>query len=206
VNGKDRTMRTLPSFARTLALLGAIIGTAVLAAAPSQATGRGSAGSRAHQTPTLSTSDPLLGTWDTGPFPIARVRAAAVGAGYTKAEVARFFNDVGMGSAKTVEVRLRFYRYRGLPYVEGTGWDPTKGKPSGGDHGPYKLLANNRLAITSADPKIHKYRQVYTWRVSGQTLTLRVVGSTDPNLTPARLRLESVSLYFQAAAPFKKTK
>jgi hypothetical protein len=149
-------------------------------------------------------SDPLVGTWDTRPIPMARVRAAAHAAGYSNALITRFFNEIGAGKQKTVETNLQFYRQGGVPYALGTGWDPTQGPmASGGDHGPYKLLPNHRLVLMSADPT-NKQRDIYRYRISSGKLTLKAIAETNPAFTPAELHLDSIHLYFQTAAPFKK--
>ena len=69
--------------------------------------------------------DPLVGVWDTGP--------------YTR-------------DGTKWEATVTFYDEGGVPFVVLTGWDPTKGPmPQDGDHGPYKLLARNRIVFISAD-------------------------------------------------------
>jgi hypothetical protein len=150
------------------------------------------------------TSDPLVGRWDTGPFPMAKIRMAAHAAGYSKALITRFIGEIGMGHAKTVEVNLRFYRQAGVPYALVTGWDPTKGPmPSGGDHGPYKLVTGHRVDLRSADPT-NKQRDTYRYRISNGKLRLYAIAETNPAFTRKQLRLDSVHLYFQTAAPFTK--
>lgn len=59
--------------------------------------------------------------------------------------------------------------------TESDPWTPTFGKkgamPQDGDHGPYKLVTHDRIAIASADnPAIST---VYSYQLDGKTLTLR---------------------------------
>ena len=84
--------------------------------------------------PLRPAADPLVGNWDTGPC-----------------------SSKDYGGSK-FEFNVRFYDEGGVPYVVMTGWDPTKGTmPQDGDHGPYKLLANNRLAIASIDDPVYRH-------------------------------------------------
>jgi len=147
---------------------------------------------------------PLAGTWDSGPFPIARVRAAALAAGYPAALITRFFREVGFGSAKTVEFNAHFYRQDGHALVRRTGWDPTKGSmPSDGDWGPYQLLPHGRMVITTSDPG-NTIRDFYTYRVHGSTLVVHAIREENPSFTLTKLRLDSVHLFFFSASPLKK--
>ena len=82
-------------------------------------------------------SQELAGSWDSGPFPMSRVRAVAEAAGYSPAVVNAFISEIGAARDKTFEMNARFYRQGGMPLMRRTGWDPTKGKmPSDGDWGP----------------------------------------------------------------------
>ena len=103
-------------------------------------------------------ADPLVGNWDTGPY-----------------------SSKDYGGSK-FEFNVRFYDEGGVPYVVMTGWDPTKGTmPQDGDHGPYKLLANNRLAIASIDdPSI---ATIYSYKLSGDELILTWIRN-DPDAPP----------------------
>ena len=75
--------------------------------------------------------------------------------------------------------------------------------PSDGDFGPYHLLSHNRIAITSEDLRKHS-RDVYWYRIEGKTLILHALSETDPSVTPAALRLDSVHRYFFSAAPLHR--
>ena len=88
--------------------------------------------------------DPLVGVWDTGPY---------------------------MLDGKNWEANITFYDEGGVPFEVLTGWDPTKGPmPQDGDHGPYKLLANNRIVFISADNG--EIGATYSYKLAGDKLTL----------------------------------
>jgi hypothetical protein len=159
---------------------------------------------------TAGAADPLKGQWDTGKIAMSRVRAAVKAAGYSNADFDGFLKVIGQRTAKSWETNLVFYRVvreGDAPYVKVTGWDPTKSAmPRDGDHGPYKLLSNHRVLITSADPQTNHDRDTYSFRVSGSTLTLRALTHVDPTVSKAEQRLEKILLYVIAAAPFTRTK
>lgn len=149
--------------------------------------------------------DPLLGTWDTGRISFDRVRASLDRAGYTEPEIRFFLRDLGIRSAASWRLDLTFYRQRGAASLIRTGWSPEQtATPVDGEHGRYRLLSRRRLAITSADPKFHSWRELYSYRITGKTLRLRVIGEADPTLKKADLRLDMRKMYVMTAAPFKK--
>jgi hypothetical protein len=177
----------------------------ILAAAGCGSTSSAVSGSGARQAHSRA-PDPLLGGWDSGPVPIRRIRAAVHAAGYTPVEVAAFLREFGITHAHTYEFRLGFYREGGRPFVVQRGWDPSRGGvPQDGDHGPYRLLRRQRVAITSADPTINKYRYVFSYTVTGHMLHLHVTSSTNPGITPKRLRLDTSLLYALTATPLQRT-
>ena len=152
-----------------------------------------------------SKGTPLSGTWDSGPFPMSRIRAAAAAAGYSPAVIAAFIHQIGMGNDKTVEVNAHFYRgSNGTPLVRRTGWDPTKGAmPSDGDWGPYKLRPHGGLEITTSDPgaTIHDY---FRYILKGKTLRLHALREVAPSFSAAKLRRDSIHLFFFSAVPLHK--
>ena len=92
-----------------------------------------------------------------------------------------------------------------MPFIIDRYWDPTTGpKPIDDAHGPYELLPKHRIAVTSADPDINKYREVYSYRVDGDRLTMHVVGLTDPSITAKQLRLYRQFLAAETAVPLKR--
>lgn len=150
-------------------------------------------------------ADPLAGTWDTGRISFDRVRASLARAGYTGPEIRFFLRDLGIRSAAGWRLDLTFFRQRGAASLIRTGWSPElTATPVDGEHGKYRLLPRHRLAITSADPKFHRWRELYSYRITGRTLRLRVIGETDPTLTRADLRLDMRKMYVMTAAPLKK--
>jgi hypothetical protein len=150
-------------------------------------------------------ADPLLGTWDTGRISFDRVRASLDHAGYTEPEIRYFLRDLGIRSAASWRLDLTFYRQRGVAALIRTGWSPEQtATPVDGEHGRYRLLSRHRLAITSADPKFNRWRELYSYKITGKTLRLRVIGETDPTLDKADLRLDMRKMYVMAAAALKK--
>lgn len=148
--------------------------------------------------------DPLLGTWDTGRISFDRVTAALRAAGYNEQEISFFQRQFGLRSASSWRFDVTFLRQRGLPTLVRMGWDPAiTATPIDGEHGRYRLLANHRLAITSVD-KFRRYREVYSYRIVGRKLKLRVVSRTDPTKSKADLRLDKRLMYVMAAAPLRK--
>lgn len=148
-------------------------------------------------------ADPLVGTWDTGPIPVQKLRAALRSAGYSSAKITRMFHDFGI--AKAQESRLVFYRQGGAPFRLGQGWDPSKqSRPSGGDHGPYKLLPNHRFVVSGVDPPTDKNRAVFSYSVTGKILRLRLVSLTEPAFSAADIAFDRMAIRSQVAFPFRK--
>jgi hypothetical protein len=153
---------------------------------------------------TAEPSDPLVGEWDSGPVPISKVRAAVVAAD-ADADLDQLLRFIGVAGAKSLEFNRVFYREGDLPFIMDTVWDPTAGpKPTDASHGPYELLPKHRVAVTSADADIHKYREVYSYGVDGDRLTMRVVRLTDPSVTAKELRLGKQFLAAETAVPLKR--
>jgi hypothetical protein len=148
--------------------------------------------------------DPLQGEWETAKIPMSRIRSAVRSAGYTSAEIKAFLKEFGLARAPALRFNFTFYRDNGAPFVEQRGWNASHALPADSDHGPYRLLPKHRIVITSAEPKIHKYRIVFSYTVRHKVLRLRLVSSTNPGLTKKRLRLENCWLYAQVAASFRK--
>jgi hypothetical protein len=159
------------------------------------------AGSSAHAM-APPTADPLLGTWDTGPFPTNRLRAGLRARGFTRAEVNGFFKNLGLG--KVQEFNLVFYSENGVPFQLQTGWDPTrKSMPSDGDHGPYKLLGNHRFTVSGVDPPTDRIHTTYSYTVNGSRLKLRLVKLVEP-FPAAQRRLDRMFPIATALLPYKK--
>jgi hypothetical protein len=148
-------------------------------------------------------ADPLFGTWDTGPIPVQKVRAALRSAGYSNAKITKMFHDFGI--AKAQESRLVFYRQGGAPFQLAQGWDPSKQpRPSDGNHGPYKLLPNHRFVVSGVDPPTDKNRLVFSYSVTGKILRLRLVSLTEPAFSAAALAFDRMAIRSQVAFPYRK--
>ena len=173
------------------------VAAAILISALSATSDAGRAQTAAH-----NAADPLVGTWDTGPFPTSKLRNGLLADGYTTFEVNTFFKNLGLG--KVQEFNLVFYRQNGLPFQVQTGWDPSQGgKPSDGDHGPYKLLGHHRFTVSGVDPQTNKIHATYAYNVNGSRLTLRFVKLAEPFPTAQR-RLDRMLPIATALLPYKK--
>lgn len=148
-------------------------------------------------------SDPLVGTWDTGPIPIRKLRASLVAAGYRNAKITAFFKQFGM--TKAYEFKIAFYRENGVPFLYRKGWDPSKGRePRDADHGPYTLLPNRRFVTRGVDPPTDRFRAVFSYTVRGTSLTLRFVSLREPGVSKADLVIDTMLLRASTARPYKR--
>ena len=179
-----------------VAAIAAVFGVAVSVAHGSGTT-KATAGAKA--------ADPLSGTWRTAPVPMSRIRAAILAAHFTNADVDAFLSRLHFTHAKSLQFNDHFFVYRGkTPKVEQKFWDSSKPVPCCGDQGPYKLLSNGRVAITSDDPAVNKYRYVFSYRVRGKTLTLGFLSGTNPSLSKEELRFDKVVMVATTAAPYAR--
>jgi hypothetical protein len=152
---------------------------------------------------TSAASGPLVGTWDTGPLPIRKLRAALVADGYTNAKVTAFFKQFGM--TKGYEFKLVFYEENGVPFLARKGWDPSKGAaPRNADHWAYTLLPNRRFVDRGTDPATAKIREVFSYSVSGKRLTLSFISLAEPGFSKADLLIDTMLLRASAALPYKR--
>jgi hypothetical protein len=150
--------------------------------------------------------DPLAGVWRTAPVPVGKVRAAILASHFTQADVDAYLEEFGFTNAKSLQFHQHFYVYRGTPKVENKFWDSSKPVPCCGDQGPYKLLPSSRVAITSDNPTVNKYRYVFTYRVQANQLKLRFLSATNPGLSTKDLRFDKVVMVAFAAAPYARLK
>ncbi len=143
-------------------------------------------------------ANPLVGDWDTGPYPFGQVRAAIIAAGVTNEDLNGFVREIGMTDGTRWEVHLTFYDEGGVPYVEVTAWNPDEGGiPADGDHGPYKLLPNHRIQFLFD-------HNLWSYRLSGDRLTLRSIRNNDPSFTPAQRRHDTPFGIAWTAAPLTR--
>lgn len=145
----------------------------------------------------------LVGTWDTGPIPIRKLRAALAAYGYKKPEVTAFFKYFGLTNA--YEFKILFYGENGVPFYLRKAWDPSKGaEPSDADHGPYTLLPNHRFVSRGVDPPTDRNREVFAYTVTKKRLTLKLIRLTEPGFSKADLALDTIFLRSATAFPFKR--
>lgn len=150
--------------------------------------------------------DPLVGVWRTAPVPVARIRTAILAANFTQADVDTFLDGLKFTSATSLQFAYHFYTLRGRRVVEQMFWDAAKKPPCCGDQGPYELLSNRRLTISSDHPDVNDYRYVFRYRVSGKMLTLRFLSGTNKTLSKKELRFDKVVMTAAATAPYSKIK
>lgn len=177
---------------------------ALLALAPTACSSSSDASSQPVSTVTsAATSDPLVGSWDTGPIPKRKLRAALKDAGYTNPQVTGFFEQFGITNA--YEFKIVFYRENGVPFLYKKGWDPSVGdEPNDADHGPYTLLRNHRFQTRGVDPPTDQFREVYSYRVTRGRLTLGFVNLSEPGISEADRATDTMMSRLRAARPYKR--
>jgi hypothetical protein len=165
-------------------------------------------GSAARSSSAQAAADPLVGTWDTAPIPVAKLRAALAAHGYTAASIDKMFHNLAFLNhiSKSIEFEIRFYRETdGTPFQIVRFWDPTtRPKPAYGDHGPYKLLPGNRVEYTGTDPPTDTYRTTFSYAIHGNRLTLHFVSLVEPGLSAKQRLADQKRPIMQAAAPYAK--
>lgn len=185
----------------------ALVCGALLALAPTACSSSSSdAASSQPVSPTVTpavTSDPLVGSWDTGPIPKRKLRTALSTAGYTHAQVTAFFEQFKITNA--YEFKTVFYRENGVPFLYKKGWDPSTGEePNDADHGPYTLLADHRFVSRGVDPPTDEYEEVYSYRVTGRRLTLGFVSLSLPGVSEADQVIDTMMSRLRAARPYER--
>jgi hypothetical protein len=185
--------------------LRALLVLAILAAAAPTA-GVATAGPQARDA-----ADPLLGTWDTAPLPLAKYRAALQSHGYSDRSIDKLFGSLALHNhiEKTIEYEISY-----SPTPDGTHfqivrfWDPTTGpKPpdSTFDHGPYELLPGDRVQSTGTDPPTNTWRTTFRYAIHGKQLTLRFVSLIEPGVNPTQLNADRKKPIIQAAGIYTRT-
>jgi hypothetical protein len=171
-------------------LTGAVIVVLFVVAAPVAATTR--------------TVDPLVGTWDTGPVAASTLTNGLTADGYTSTQIKTLFQKFGIKGQ--FEWRLDFYRQGTKPFQLQVGWDPTghPNAPGGGDHGPYQLLANHRFVVSGADPPTNRNRALWSYRLGGKMLHLRLVHLSEPAFSATAVVWDRMIDRAMAVAPFTK--
>jgi hypothetical protein len=166
----------------------------------------GSAATGGASTTSARASDPLVGVWRTAPVPVSKIRAAILAGHFTETDVDTYLEAFKFTKAKSLQFHQHFFVYRGTPKVEQKFWDSSKPVPCCGDQGPYKILPRTRVAITSDNPSVNKYRYVFSYRVQGNQLKLRFLSATNPGLSTDDLRFDKVVMVAFAAAPYTRLK
>jgi len=150
--------------------------------------------------PSPSETSPLQGEWDTGAYPSSRVHAAIIAAGFAGADAIE-----PSGGGERFEFNLVFYEESGVPFVRAAGWDPSKyPKPPDTDHGPYRLLQNDRIAITCDVCDLATQFMLFSYELTENTLTLHYIRSVDPDRSAKELHDDARFLIAWTAAPFHK--
>jgi hypothetical protein len=148
-------------------------------------------------------ADPLVGTWDTGPIPLAKIRAALIAHGYSASQASHMFQTFHM--SKSWEWNLSFYRENGVPFQILRNWDPTtQSKPVYGDHGPYKLLSGHRFVARGVDPPTNTWLTTFSYRVTGTRLTLHYISLVEPGVPKVQRHADQKRGIVEAVAPYKK--
>jgi hypothetical protein len=149
-------------------------------------------------------TDALVGTWNSGPVAMVRIRSRLLDAGYDAREIRDFLRFFDLEEATALESELSFYREVGEPFWAHRFWDAAVERPDDADHGPYEVIRGDRVVLTSADPEVNKYRYVFSYRVRGDELQLRVVSLENPGITPAQFRREGPLFHALAAARLQR--
>jgi hypothetical protein len=155
------------------------------------------------------TADPLVGTWDTAPIPLASIRAGLTAHGYAADSIDKLFHTLLIHNqiSKSIKYEIRFYRDNGVPFQIVIYWDPaTHPRPSyaGADHGPYKLLPGRRAAFRGTDPPTNTWITTYSYRATGKTLRLKFASLVEPGLSENQRRADQKQKIALAIAPYKK--
>lgn len=157
---------------------------------------------QAERTASLA-ADPLVGTWDTGAIPLAKIRAALTAHGYSASQISGMFKTFHM--SKSWEWNLSFYRQNGAPFQILRNWDPTtQKKPVDGDHGPYKLLPGRRFVARGVDPPTNTYLTTFSYTVTGTRLTLHFISLVEPGVSKAQALADQKRGIVEAVATYKK--
>jgi len=208
MNHRTRNLAfTLPILTGTRTRRRAAVALAALTLLAAEACSSNSPSSTAAETTQTATANSppseassLQGEWDTGAYPSSRVRAAIIDAGLSSADAIE-----PSGGGKRFEFKLVFYEESGVPFVRAAGWDPSKyPEPPDADHGPYRLLQNDRIAITCDVCDLATQFMLFSYELSGNTLTLHYIRSVDPDRSAKELHDDAPFLIAWTVAPFHK--
>ena len=147
--------------------------------------------------------DPLVGTWQTGLIPLAKVRATLTTHGYTATQIDNYLHK-NNHFVKGVAIRIRFYRENGVPFQIVYEWDPTHNTLPDGEHGPYSLLPGKRFVSRGTDPPTDTWRTTFDYTVTATRLTLRFVSLVEPGLSAQQRHSDEKRPILMSSTPFKK--
>jgi hypothetical protein len=147
--------------------------------------------------------NPLVGTWQTGLIPLAKVSATLSANGYSAMQIDNFLHK-NSHYEKGLTIRIRFYRDNGTPFQIVHAWDPTLGPLPEGDHGPYSLLPGNRVVYRGTDPPTDMWRTTFAYTVTATQLKLRFISLVEPGLSAGQLHSDEKRPILMASTVFKK--
>ncbi len=156
-------------------------------------------------------ANPILGTWDTVPLPLAKYRAALAAHGYSNSSIDKLFQSLGLHNhiKNRIKYEIRYYlQPDGTPFQIVRFWDPTTGpKPpdSTFDHGPFKLLPGSRIQSTGTDPPTNTFVTTFRYSLHGKQLALRYLSLVEPGVNPNQLLADEKKPIIQAAGIYTRT-
>lgn len=156
-------------------------------------------------TTTTASSDPLPGTWDTGPVPLRKLRAGLRADGYSNAKITALFKQFGW--SKAAEFKIVFYREGATPFLAKKAWDPSKDtEPRDADHGPYTRRPNDRFVTRGVDPPTDRFRERYSYQVTGDHLTLHIDSLSEPGVSHADRVVDLMLLRASSVPTYKRVR
>jgi hypothetical protein len=159
--------------------------------------------SASSQQPRIQADDPLVGTWQTGLIPLAKIRASLSAHGYTAEQIEKYLHK-NNHCVKGVNIEIRFYRENGVPFQIVYAWDPTHGTRPDGEHGPYTLLPGDRFVSRGTDPPTDTWRTTYGYTVSATRLRLHFVSLVEPGLNAKQRLSDEKRPILMSSTLFKK--
>jgi hypothetical protein len=148
-------------------------------------------------------ADPLVGTWQTGLIPVAKIRATLTAHDYTTKQIENFLQS-NNHFVKGMAIRIRFYRENGVPFQIVYAWDPTHSTLPEGEHGPYALLPGNRFVSRGTDPPTDTWRTTFSYTVTATRLRLHFVNLVEPGLSTKQRLSDEKRALLMSSTPFKK--
>jgi hypothetical protein len=148
-------------------------------------------------------ADPLVGAWQTGLIPVAKIRATLIAHGYTAKQIENYLHK-NNHFVKGVTIRIRFYRENGVPVQIVYAWDPTHDTLPEGEHGPYALLPGNRFVSRGTDPPTDTWRTTYGYTVTATRLRLHFINLVEPGLSTKQQLSDEKRSILMSSTLFKR--